>query len=96
MIGGREVVDPDQPHFLYQAVLQRGEQSLDPAFGLRTVCCDPFDPQFPECSSEMRAGCFSPQLFPQRGRSRRPEDAVFISVMRYRTSVAPQPFPESP
>jgi len=44
MIRGSNVVDPRQAHFLYQAVLQRFEQSLDPSFGLRTVCCDPFDP----------------------------------------------------
>src|SRR5260370_18368090 len=44
----------------------------------------------------MRAGFFSPQLFPERRWSRRPEDAVFIGVMRQRTSVAPHPFPESP
>src|ERR1700687_3860079 len=46
----------------------------------------------PKC----RPGFFSPQLSPQRRRSRRPEDAVFIGVMRQRTSVAPHPFPESP
>src|ERR1700738_2202004 len=96
MIGGCDAVDPCQAHFLYQAVLQRFEQPLDPSFRLRTVCRDPFDPQLPECSSEMRAGFFSPQLFPQRRRSRRPEDAVFIGVMRSRTSLAPQPFLESP
>src|SRR5258707_15254266 len=44
----------------------------------------------------MRAGFFSPQLFPERRRSRRPEDAVFIGVMRQRTSVAPHPFCKSP
>src|SRR5260370_12547120 len=48
----------------YQAVLQRFEQSLDPSFRLRTVRRDPFDPQLPERSSEMRTGFFSPQLFP--------------------------------
>src|SRR6202051_2598072 len=96
MIGGSEVVDPGQAHFLYQSVLQRFEQSLDPSFGLRTVCRDPFDTQLLECSSEMRAGFFSPQLFPERRRSRRPEDTVFIGVMRQRTSVAPHPFSKSP
>src|SRR6202049_3338809 len=96
MIRGREVVDPGQAHFLYQAVLQRFEQSFDPPFGLRTVRRDPFDPQLAERSSEMRTGFLSPQLFSQRPRSRRPEDAIFIGVMRQRTSVAPQPFPESP
>src|SRR5260221_12373615 len=44
----------------------------------------------------MRAGFFSPQLFSERRRSRRPEDAVFIGVMRQRTSVAPHPFCKSP
>src|ERR1700676_4957662 len=44
----------------------------------------------------MRAGFFAPQLFPQRRWSRRREETVFIGVMRYRTSVTPQPFPESP
>src|SRR5216683_1253229 len=44
----------------------------------------------------MRAGFFSPQLFPERRRSRRPEDAVFIGVMRQRTSLAPHPFSKSP
>src|SRR6266446_4439528 len=96
MIRGSDAVDPRQTHFLYQAILQRFEQSLDPSFRLRTVCRNPFDPQLPECSSEMRAGFFSPQLFPERRWSRRPEDAVFIGVMRQRTSVAPHPFPESP
>jgi len=57
---------------------------------------NPFDPQLTERSSEMRAGFFSPQLFPQRRRSIRPEDAVFIGVMRQRTSVAPHPFSKSP
>src|SRR5258708_18565519 len=96
MIRGSDVVDPCQAHFLYQAVLQRFEQPLDPSFRLRTVCRNPFDPQLPECSSEMRTCFFSPQLFPERRPSRRPEDAVFIGVMRQRTSVAPHPFPESP
>src|ERR1700676_2319622 len=96
MIRGSEVVDPGQAHFLYQAVLQRFEQSFDPPFRLRTVRRDPFDPQLAERSSEMRTGFLSPQLFSQRRRSRRPEDAIFIGVMRQRTSVAPQPFPESP
>src|SRR5258707_4167660 len=96
MIRGSNAVDPRQTHFLYQAILQRFEQSLDPSFRLRTVCRNPFDPQLPQGSSEMRAGFFSPQLFPQLRRSRRPEDAVFIGVMRYRTPVAPQPFPERP
>src|SRR3984893_9997278 len=92
MIRGSEVVDPGQAHFLYQAVLQW----FDPPFRLRTVRRDPFDPQLAERSSEMRTGFLSPQLFFQRRRSRRPEDAIFIGVMRQRTSVAPQPFPESP
>src|ERR1700738_1329301 len=39
---------------------------------------------------------FSPQLFPQQHRIRPAKDAVFIGVMRYRTSIAPQPFPERP
>jgi hypothetical protein len=82
MIRGCDAVDPRQAHFLYQAILQRFEQSLDPSFRLRTVCRNPFDPQLPECSSEMRAGFFSPQLFSQRRWSRGPEDAVFIGVMR--------------
>jgi len=79
MIRGSEVVDPCQAHFLYQAVRQRFEQSLDPSFRLRTVCRNPFDPQLPQCSSEMPAGFFSPQLFFQRRRSRRPEE-LFLSV----------------
>jgi hypothetical protein len=82
MIRSCNAVDPRQAHFLYQAILQRFEQSLDPSFRLRTVCRNPFDPQLPECSSEMRAGFFSPQLFSQRCWSRGPEDAVFIGVMR--------------
>src|SRR5713101_8563701 len=44
----------------------------------------------------MRAGFFSPQLFPERRRGRRPEDAVFIGVMRQRTSLAPHSFSKSP
>src|SRR6202790_2924078 len=96
MICGSQVVDPGQTHFLYQAVLQRFEQSFDPPFRLRAVRRNPFDPQLAERSSEMRTGGLSPQLISQRRRSRRPEDAVFIGIMRQRTSVAPQPFPESP
>ena len=73
-----DAVDTRQAHFLYQAVLQCFEQSFDTPFGLRTVRRDPFDPQLAERSSEMRTGFLSPQLFSQRRRSRRPEDAIFI------------------
>ena len=34
MIRSCNAVDPRQAHFLYQAILQRFEQSLDPSFGV--------------------------------------------------------------
>jgi hypothetical protein len=84
-------VDSRQTHFLHQTALESLEQPLDAPFRLRTLRRDPFDPQFLEGSSELRACSFSAQLFRECGRPSRPEDAVFIGVMRQRTSVTPQP-----
>src|SRR6202045_1127822 len=39
---------------------------------------------------------FSPQLVPHHQRTSPAKDPVFVCVMRYRTSIAPQPFPECP
>src|SRR5258705_1242004 len=96
MIGSSEAVDPRQAHFLYQAILQRGKQSLDPSFRLGTVCRDPFDPQFVQRSPELRSQRISQELFGKWLRAGLLKDAIFIGVMGQRTSVAPQPFPESP
>src|SRR6266446_344230 len=50
-----EASDSRQTHFLHQAVLEGLEQSLDAPFRLRTLCRDPFDPQFAKCPSELGA-----------------------------------------
>jgi hypothetical protein len=59
-IRGFDGIDSCQAHFLHQTVLQCLEQSLDAPFCLGTVRRDPFDPQFAEGLSELRAGFFSP------------------------------------
>jgi hypothetical protein len=40
---------------------------------------DPFDPQLPERSSEMRTGFFSPQLFPSSAAAD-VREMLFLSV----------------
>src|SRR5580692_5546365 len=91
VIGRCDASDSRQAHFLHQAVLQSLEQPLDAPLGLRTLRRDPFEPQFLQSSSKLRAGSFSLQLFPDSGPPRRTKNAVFIGVMGHRTSVAPQP-----
>jgi hypothetical protein len=91
-VSGRlQAVDSRQAHFLYQAVLQGLEQPLDASLGLGTLCRNRGDPQFLEGSSELRAGRFALQLFGDRCRADRAEDAVFISVMGLWPPEAPQP-----
>ena len=89
VIGCGDAVDSRQAHLLHQTILQSCKQPLDPPFGLRTVRRNPFDSQFVQRSPELRAGCFSLQLFPDSGAPMGTKDAVFIGVMGQRTSVAP-------
>jgi hypothetical protein len=96
MICGSQVVDPCQAHFLYQAVLQRFEQSLDPSFRLGTVCRDPFNPQVVQRSPELRSQRISTELSGKWLRAGLLKDAVFIGVMGQGTSIASQPFPKRP
>src|SRR5271155_1490389 len=56
-------IDSCQAQFLRQTILERLEEPLDAALGLRTLRRDPFHPQFAESSPELRAASFSPELF---------------------------------
>jgi hypothetical protein len=72
--------------------LQGPEQPLDASLGLGTVGRNPFDPQFPQGTSELRESFFSAQLFLEgSGAAAMAKNAVLIGVMRQRTSIASQP-----
>ena len=80
MIRSCDGVDLCQTHLFHQAVLQRPEQPLDPAFRLRTVRRDPFHSQFLQGSPKLRARWLSRQLFFPLCRPSWSENAVFIGV----------------
>src|ERR1700675_3188772 len=91
VIRSLDAVDSRQAHLLHQTILKRFKQSLDTPFRLRTVGCDPFDPQFVQRSPELRSQRVSPELFGKRLRASLSKDAVLIGVMGQGTSVASYP-----
>src|SRR5260370_19645822 len=95
LIGGFEGVNSCQPHLLYQTVLQGFKQPLDASLGLRTVRRNPFDPQFVQGTSELRACRMATELFGQLRRTRGSKNAVAIRVVRQRPSIASQPASQS-
>src|ERR1019366_47507 len=76
LIGCFDGVDLRQPHLLYQTVLQRFKQPLDASLGLRTVRCNPWDPQFVQGTPELRACRIATELFGQWCRTRSSKDAL--------------------
>src|ERR1700676_688639 len=88
VIRSLDAVDSRQAHLLHQTILKSFKQSLDTPFRLRTVGCDPFDPQFVQRSPELRSQRVSTELFGKRLRASLSKDAVLIAVMGQVTRLA--------
>ena len=81
MIRRFDAGNASQAQFFYQAILERLEEPLDASLGLRTVRCNPFDPQLTQSPPELRARFFSPQLFGKRiAAGRVTQKMLFLSV----------------
>src|ERR1035441_7509207 len=75
LIGCFDGVDPRQPHLLHQTVLQGFKQPLDASLGLWTMCCNPCDSQFVQCTSELRTCRIATQLLGPLRRTGGSKDA---------------------
>src|SRR6516162_6801442 len=80
VVGSGDTVDSRQAHFFHQAVLQGPEQPLDAPFRFWTVGRNPFDPQFPQGTSELRESLFSAHCSWRAAAPLRWRKMLFLSV----------------
>jgi len=80
-----------EPQFGDEAILERPEEALDPALGLRRLCRDPSDEQVFQGAADLRGGGSALELFDQRERGAgiAVKDAMAIRVDRGGEAIAP-------
>src|SRR5262245_49164399 len=95
VICGSEVVDPCQAHCLYQAALQRFEQSLDRSF--RPGLCAAIHSIQSPCRSTLARIAFAADLHEvvREVAEGRPFESCLIGVMGQRTSINAAAIPQT-